>query len=81
MLSSCHLVLKAVTRKLKPRFIGPFRVEAQVQANTFKLTQPATMRVHPVFNIALLQPYQGEYKPSGPIEVEGEVEYKVKKIM
>ena len=39
------------------------------------------MQVHPVLNVSLLQPYQGEYKPPGTIEVEGEAEYKVKKIL
>ena len=40
MLRTRHLVLKAISRKLKPRFIGLLRVEAQVGANTFKLTLP-----------------------------------------
>ena len=70
-------MLKAVTRKLKPMFIGPFQVETQVGANAFKLTLPATMRVHPVFNISPLQPYQGDFKPLRPIVLEGEAEYEV----
>ena len=70
MLSIRHLVLKAIIGKLKPRFVGPFPVEAQVGANAFKLTLPNTMRVHPVFNVSLLQPYQEDNKPARPIEVE-----------
>ena len=81
MLSTRHLVFKAVTRKLKPRFLGPIRVEEQIKANTLRLTLSAIMRVRPVFNIPLLQPYQGDYKPPGPIEVEGEAEYEVEKII
>ena len=81
MLSTCYLVLKAITGKLKPRFVGPFRVRAQVGANAFRFTLPNTKRVHPVFNISLLQPYRGEYKPPGPIEVEKEAEYEVEKII
>ena len=50
-------------------------------ANAFRLALPNTMQVHPVFNISLLQPYQGEYKPPGPIEVEEEAEYEVEKII
>ena len=30
MLKRSHLVLKVVTGKQKPRFVGPFRAEAQV---------------------------------------------------
>ena len=81
MLIIYRLVLKAARRKLKPRFKGPFWVEAQVGANTFKLTPAATMWVHPVFNISLLRPYQGYYTPPGPIEVEAEAEYEVDKII
>ena len=69
MLSTRQLVLKAVTRKPKPPFVRPFQVEAQVGANTFKLILPTTMQVHQVFNISLLQPYQGEYIPLGPSEI------------
>ena len=81
MLSTRHLVLKAITGKLKPRFVGPSQVQAQVGANAFRLALPNTMWVHPVFNISLLRPYKGEYKPPGPIEVEWEAEYEVEKII
>ena len=77
MLSTCHLVLKAVTGKLKPRFIEPFCIEEQVGANTFQLTPPAIMRVQPVFNVSLVQTYQGECNPPGPIEVEKEAKNEV----
>ena len=50
-LSTCNLVLEAITGKLKPICTGPFQVEAKMGANTFKLTLPTTMRVHPVFNV------------------------------
>ena len=50
-------------------------------ANAFKLSLPATMQIHAVFNISLLRPYQGEYRPPGPIEVERESYYEVEKIM
>ena len=80
MLSICHLVLKAVTRKLKPRILGTFWVEAQVGANTFKLTLPGH-NTNPVFNVLLLQLYQRECMPPGPIEEEGEAEHKLEKII
>ena len=35
----------------------------------------------PVFTISLLRPYQGEYRPLRPIEVEGKAGYKVEKIV
>ena len=72
-------MLKAVTGKLKPRFVGPFQVEEQMGSNAFKLSLPVTMRIHLVFNVSLLRPYPGECKPRGQIEVEGEAEYEVGK--
>ena len=45
--------------------------------NAFRLILPTTMQIHPVLNVSLLRPYQGDYIPPGPIEVEGEAEYEV----
>ena len=81
MLTTRYLVLKVVTGKLKPRFVGSFQAEEQIGANAFKLTLPATMQIHRAFNVSLLWPYQGEYKPPVPIEIEGKAEYEVEKII
>ena len=66
---------------MKLRFVGPFRVTKAVGANAFELELPATMKVHPVFNVSLLYKFQGKYKPPGPIIVDGEAEYEVEKIL
>ena len=71
MLSTKHLQLKNVSGKLKPRFVGPFKVLALVGSNAARLDLPANMRVHPVFNVALLKVYLGQLTRPGPIEVEG----------
>lgn len=81
MLSTRHLRLKANPGKLKPRFIGPFIVEQTIGSNAFRLKLPDAMHVHPVFNIALLRKFHGEYTPPAPIEVEGEAEYEVESIL
>ena len=57
MLSTKHLQLKNVSGKLKQRFVGPFKVLSLVGDNAAKLDLPASMRVHPVFNVALLKIY------------------------
>ena len=49
--------------------------------NAFELDLPATMRVHPVFNVSLLRLYHGVYSTPGPIIVEGEFEYEVDRII
>jgi hypothetical protein len=46
-----------LSNKFKQRFIGPFRIMAQVSPVTFKLALPSTLRVHPVFHVSLLRPY------------------------
>ena len=75
LLSTKHIQLKIASGKLKPRFIGPFKVLALVGNNAARLDLPSTMRVHPVFNVALLKFYKGNLTRPGPIEVEGQEEY------
>ncbi|KAG2805226.1 hypothetical protein PC129_g17823 [Phytophthora cactorum] len=42
--------------KLRPRFIGPFKVVAN-KAPAYTLNLPKKMRTHPVFYVGLLKPY------------------------
>ena len=59
MLSTRTLQLKNTSGKLKPRFVGPFKVLSLVGSNAYRLDLPATMRVYPVFNFSLLKLYTG----------------------
>ncbi|KAF4150787.1 putative retrotransposable element Tf2, partial [Phytophthora infestans] len=43
--------------KLRPRFIGPFKVVAR-KGVAYTLNLPKKMRTHPVFFVGLLKPYQ-----------------------
>eukprot|EP00744_Colponema_vietnamica_P024678 GILI01036047.1.p2 GENE.GILI01036047.1~~GILI01036047.1.p2 ORF type:complete len:117 (+),score=11.99 GILI01036047.1:486-836(+) len=43
--------------KLQPRFLGPFPIKRKINAVSYELTLPATMRCHPVFHVRLLRPY------------------------
>ncbi|KAE9340266.1 hypothetical protein PF008_g11187 [Phytophthora fragariae] len=43
--------------KLRPRFIGPFKVVAK-KGLAYTLNLPKKMRTHPVFYVGLLKPYR-----------------------
>ena len=49
-------------RKLCPKYIGPYRVaEARPRSSDYKLELPLALqkrRIHPVFHVSLLRPYQ-----------------------
>ena len=93
LLSTANLNLASqvqrLSRKFQVRFIGLYLIKEQVSTVSYRLTLPATLRIHPVFHVSLLKPYhQGPHsysgrtpQPSAPILVEDYVEYEVEKIL
>lgn len=66
-LSSKNLPLQTESRKLAPRFIGPFKVEKIINPNAVRLHLPASLRVHPVFHVSLLKPVtESPHQPPAP---------------
>ncbi|KAG8903991.1 hypothetical protein FRC01_008900 [Tulasnella sp. 417] len=54
-------LLKATTgkgKKLLSKYDGPFEISAKLSPVTYRLRLPASYRIHPVINIAHLQPYR-----------------------
>ncbi|GIL67083.1 hypothetical protein Vafri_20518, partial [Volvox africanus] len=47
------------SRKLLPRWIGPYPVEHMVGNAAVKLVLPADMNIHPTFHVSLIRPYRG----------------------
>ncbi|KAL3693385.1 hypothetical protein R1sor_007036 [Riccia sorocarpa] len=43
------------SRKLNPRFIGPFTISRRIGMVAYELELPPTMKVHPVFHVSLLR--------------------------
>ncbi|CAI7758017.1 unnamed protein product [Closterium sp. NIES-53] len=83
LLDTRNLNLSHLPSKLRPRFCGPFLVEAQVTPVTFRLRLPDTWKLHNAFHVQLLKPYkdpnqqfQGrQLPPPPPVLIQDEPEY------
>jgi hypothetical protein len=73
------------SRKLLPKWIGPFEVVVQVVGPVaYELKMNPGWRVHSVFHVSLLEPYRESDRvqpPPPPIEMEGALEYEVESIL
>ncbi|CAI7737760.1 unnamed protein product [Closterium sp. NIES-53] len=89
LLDTRNLESSHLPSKLRPRFCGPFLVEAQVTPVTFRLCLPATWRIHNAFHVQVLKPYRDpntvfkgrQPPPPLPVIVNGEPEYEVEAIL
>jgi len=86
LLSSKNIQFRSgVSRKLMPRWLGPFKVIQQVNPVAFKLElNDWNTKLHPVFHASLLRPYAHDgvtdVRPP-PISIAGELEYEVDSII
>ncbi|CAI7848405.1 unnamed protein product [Closterium sp. NIES-54] len=89
LLDTCNLNLGHLPSKLRPRFCGPFLVEEQVTPVTFRLCLPASWKIHNVFHVQLLKPYEDPNKlytgrqppPPPPVLVKDDLEYEVESVL
>ncbi|KAI2652428.1 Transposon Tf2-8 polyprotein [Labeo rohita] len=90
-LSTRDIRLRLPSKKLSPRFIGPFTILEQVNPVTYKLQLPPQYRIHPTFHVSLLkschepllpstEPGQEEEIPPPLVLEEGSI-YSVKEIL
>ncbi|KAJ8374999.1 hypothetical protein SKAU_G00055790 [Synaphobranchus kaupii] len=55
-LSTANISLPSSSRKLQPRFIGPFPIICLVNPVSVKLSLPASLKVYPVFHVSQVKP-------------------------
>ena len=88
MLSTANLPLKVLSRKLAPRFVGPFPVSKIINPCTVKLSLPLSMRrIHPSFHVSQLRPLIScplsppVKAPPPPTVIDGGETYMVRRLL
>jgi hypothetical protein len=85
MLTTEHMRVKdsSVSRKLMPRWIGPFAVAAKVGEAAVRLDLPPGFKIHPVVHVSWLKSHKGQAAaapPPGYLE-SGDPEFTVERIL
>ena len=76
------------SKKLMEKYLGPFKVIAQVGTHSFMLRLPDHMwAVHPLFHVSMLEPThinvipEHTQLPPPPVEIDSELEYEISEIL
>uniref|UniRef100_A0A9J7Y6K0 Gypsy retrotransposon integrase-like protein 1 n=1 Tax=Cyprinus carpio carpio TaxID=630221 RepID=A0A9J7Y6K0_CYPCA len=90
-LSTKDLPLRVPSRKLAPKFVGPYLISKVVNPVTVCLRLPNSLRrVHPVFHVSKVKPVlrsphsptvSSPVAPPPPVMVDGSPAYRVKRIL
>ena len=83
--------IPGATKKLSPKYIGPYSIEKKLSDVNYKLLLPSHLQIHPVVHISKLKPYhefkedfpnrKKEVPPPEPTIKEGYYEYEVERIL
>ena len=84
LLSTKNIKQNIPSKKLGDKYAGPYRVHSVTSASSYRLEMPPDSRIHPVFHVSLLEPYnpriidadsqdqrsRTDTQPTGPEEEE-----------
>jgi hypothetical protein len=57
LLSTRNLKLPGAKKKLSARFLGPFQIRDAVGTQAYRLALPTSYKIHNVFHVCLLEPW------------------------
>ena len=86
LLSTKNLALLRPCKKLTEKYIGPFKVAERIGKVAYELRLPATMRLHPVFHVSLLEKYHHSPRnevanPADYELLDSEIQWEIESIM
>ena len=66
LLCTSHMHRSGAGRSLLLHFIGPHRVTKRIGTVAYELQLPASMKMHDVFHVSMLQPYASDWRHQPP---------------
>jgi hypothetical protein len=90
LLRAKNITTRRPSKKFDARYLGPFLVSKRIRKLAYRLDLPPSMsRLHPVFNVSLLEPWhepppESNFRPSAiqiPEDIAIGNQYKVERIL